>query len=60
MSIVSGCVTNVQKERKRKSHLLPLQWTNKRSSDDDQSDSIGVASPADVSPNTPKADEADL
>jgi hypothetical protein len=33
---------------------------NKRSSDDDQSDSIGVASPADVSPNTPKADEADL
>jgi hypothetical protein len=44
---VSGCVTNVQ--------------MSKKVSKNDQRESIvGVASPSDVSPNTPRADEANL
>jgi hypothetical protein len=50
------CAEREEKEKSSPSSTMD----NKRSSDDDQSDSIGVASPADVSPNTPKADEADL
>jgi hypothetical protein len=45
---VSGCVTNVQMSKKSESK-------------NDQRESIvGLGSASDVSPNTPKADEANL
>ena len=45
MSIMSGCVTNVQMSKKSETK-------------NEQRESIvGVASPADISPNTPMADE---
>jgi hypothetical protein len=47
MSIVSGCVTNAQ-------------MSKSQSKNDQRESMIGVASPSDVSPNTPKADEANL
>ena len=53
------CNDCAEREEKEKSSPY-FTSNNKRSSDDDQSDSIGVASLADVSPNTPKADEANL
>ena len=40
---------------------LSSTTTKQKSTNNNQSDQIvGVASPSDVSPNTPKADEADL
>ena len=40
---------------------LSSSITEQKSTNNNQSDQIvGVASPSDVSPNTPKADEADL
>ena len=45
MSIVSGCVTNVQMPKKGRVRMI------KRES------MVGVASLADVSPNTPMAEE---
>jgi hypothetical protein len=48
MSIVSGCVTNVQMSKKREGE------------NDQRESMVGVASQADVSPNTPKADESGL
>ena len=48
MSIVSGCVTNVQISKKWRVRMIQREST------------VGLASPADVSPNTPKADEANL
>jgi hypothetical protein len=45
MSIVSGCVTNVQMSEKSESR------------NDQRESMVGVASPSDVSPNTPMADE---
>ena len=49
MSIVSGYVTNVQMSKKGRVKMLNVKvWQAE------------VASPSDVSPNTPKADEANL
>ena len=48
MSIVSGCVTNVQMSKKG------------RGRKNQRENMVGIASPSDVSPNTPKADEANL
>jgi hypothetical protein len=45
MSIVSGCVTNVQMSKKSESK------------NDQRESMVGVASPSDDSPNTPMADE---
>jgi hypothetical protein len=45
MSIVSGCVTNVQMSKKSESRNYQRESM------------VGVASPSDVSPNTPMADE---
>jgi hypothetical protein len=44
MSIVSGCVTNVEMSKKSDSK------------NDQRESMVGVASPADVSPNTPMAE----
>ena len=48
MSIVSGCVTNVQMSKKVRVRMINVKVL------------VGEASPPDVSPNTPKADEANL
>jgi hypothetical protein len=46
-------------ERKEKEHL-PSQTTQSDHSNNNQCDNIGTASESDVSPNTPRADEANL
>jgi hypothetical protein len=51
MSIVFGCVTNVQMFSEQKVRIVVMIKHEIK---------VGVASPADVSPNTPKADEANL
>jgi hypothetical protein len=47
-----------QENRKQDELIYPLEGKN--SSNDQHEIKVGVASPADVSPNTPKADEANL
>jgi uncharacterized protein with PIN domain len=52
--ICNDCIENEKKQKKLSSSTLEQKSTNY------QSDNLGVASCSNVSPNTPKADEADL
>jgi hypothetical protein len=52
--ICNDCLENEKEEEKLSSSTIEQKRTNY------QSENIGVTSPSDVSPNTPKADEAGL
>jgi hypothetical protein len=52
------CNDCAEKEKEKSSSASAAH--NKRSGNNDLCDTIGVASPADVSPNTPKANKANL
>lgn len=50
------CIENEEEEQKLSSLLEQKSSKN----NNDQCENIGIASPSDVSPNTLKADEADI